>query len=184
MNAQDEPRVRSDPTHRLVLLRHAKSSWADEGSADVDRPLAERGRRDAGAVGRWLVDHDHVPELVLCSTATRTRQTWARAAAGGGDRLAAVPVRHVDAIYQAWPDTLLDLVRSLPEDVGTALLVGHAPGVPELADRLQRVSGDQPLGASADGFPTSALAVLEVRGPWAGTGPGTARLLAYEVVRG
>jgi phosphohistidine phosphatase len=164
---------------QLVLLRHAKSSW-DDVLPDVERPLASRGRRDAAAAGHWLAEHVGRPDLVLCSTAIRTRQTWARVAEAEPDVLGTVPVRFEDAIYQAWPDTLLDLVRQLPDGTGTAVLVGHAPGVPDLAERLNRASGDGPVGD----FPTSAVAVLNVTGAWAELGPATASLAAYAVPRG
>lgn len=165
--------------HRLVLLRHAKSSW--EGDLDdVDRPLNARGRRDADAAGRWLAQHVGAPDLVLCSIAARTRETWARVSAAGGDALTAAPVRFVDAIYQARPDTLLDQVQALPEATGTTLLVGHAPGLPDLAERLDAGGGPARLGD----FTTSAVAVFDLDGPWAETGPRSASLAAFEVPRG
>lgn len=167
-------------SRRLVLLRHAKASSDDPRLADAERPLTERGRRDAAAVGRWLAEQDLHPDLVLCSTSLRTRQTWAAALAAEPDLLADVPVRLEAGVYQAWPDTLLDLVQALPDDVGTAVLVGHSPGVPDLAERLNRASGAGPVGD----FPTSAVAVLDVAGAWGDLGPGTASLAAYAVPRG
>ncbi len=148
--------------------------------SDAERPLTARGRRDAAAVGRWLVAQDVRPDLVLCSTSLRTRQTWASALEAAPQQLADVPVRLEAPVYQAWSDTLLDLVRGLADDVGTVVLVGHAPGVPDLAERLNRGTGDAPVGD----FPTSALAVLHVTGSWSGLTPGTASLAAYAVPRG
>lgn len=164
---------------RLVLLRHAKSSWADD-LPDADRPLSARGRRDAAAAGHWLVEHVGRPDLVLCSTAVRTRQTWTRLCEAEPDVLATVTVRHEAAIYEAWSDTLLDLARRLPDDVATAVLVGHGPGLPDLAERLNRASGDGPVGD----FPTSAVAVFTLSGAWDELGPGSATLTAYAVPRG
>jgi phosphohistidine phosphatase len=166
-------------TRRLVLLRHAKSS-REHDLPDVDRPLSPRGRRDAAASGTWLAEHVGTPDLVLCSTALRTRQTWDRAREAAPDVLGDVPVRLEAAIYEAWSDTLVDLVHALADEVGTAVLVGHGPGLPDLAERLNRVSGDGPIGK----FRTSAVAVFTVDGSWAEVGPGTARLTAYEVPRG
>lgn len=167
-------------SRRLVLVRHSKASSDDPRLSDAERPLTDRGRRDAAAVGRWLAAQDVHPDLVLCSTSLRTRQTWGAALAAEPDLLADVPVRLEAEVYQAWPDTLLALVQALPAEVGTAVLVGHSPGVPDLAERLNRASGAAPVGD----FPTSAVAVLDVVGPWGDLGPGTASLTAYAVPRG
>jgi phosphohistidine phosphatase len=166
-------------TPRLVLLRHAKSSW-EQGLPDADRPLAPRGRRDAVAAGHWLAEHVGRPDLVLCSTAVRTRQTWDEVCQAEPAVLRTVPVRFESTIYEAWSETLLDLVRRLPPDVGTVVLVGHGPGLPDLAERLNRGSGDGPLGE----FRTSAVAVFAFDGPWDGLDPGTATLTAFAVPRG
>ena len=174
-----DPGASTPPRRRLVLLRHAKSSW-DHELPDVDRPLSGRGRRDAAAAGHWLAAHVGRPDLVLCSTAVRTRQTWARVCEAEPDVLGPAAVRFEDAIYEAWTETLLDLARALPDDVATAVLVGHGPGLPDLAERLNRASGDGPVGD----FPTSAIAAFAVAGSWDALGPGTATLTAYEVPRG
>jgi phosphohistidine phosphatase len=176
---EQEPGSPRPPLRRLVLLRHAKSSWEHE-QPDADRPLSGRGRRDAAEAGRWLAAHVGRPDLVLCSTAVRTRQTWARACEAEPDVLGTVPVRFEAAVYGAWSDTLLDLARELPDAVSTAVLVGHGPGLPDLAERLNQVSGDGPLGK----FRTSGIATFAVFGPWAELGPGSAALTAYEVPRG
>lgn len=171
--------VPAAPEHRrLVLLRHAKSSWEDD-LPDAERPLSPRGRRDAAAVGHWLAAQVGRPDLVLCSPALRTRQTWTRVCEAGPDVLGTAPVRLEPAIYQASTTTLLALVRELAEDLATVLLVGHAPGLPDLAHRLAATGGGEPLGD----FPTSAVAVLRV-GRWAELGVGTAALDAYAVPRG
>jgi phosphohistidine phosphatase len=145
---------------RLLVLRHAKSDWP-EGVADHERPLAKRGRRDAPKVGRWLATHDYLPDVVVCSTAQRTRQTWELA----GDQLPATPTVIFDQrAYGASAQTLLYLARELPGECRTALLIAHNPGVSELA------------GVS---FPTAAVAVLEFGGGWADLAPGQARLAAF-----
>ena len=167
------------PLRRLVLLRHAKSSWEHE-LPDADRPLSPRGRRDAAAAGHWLAAHVGRPDLVLCSTAVRTRQTWGRAREAEPDVLGTAPVRFERDIYEAWSDTLLDLARALPADVVSAVIIGHGPGLPDLAERLNRVSGDGPVGT----FKTSAIASFAVVGAWNDLGPGTAVLTAYAVPRG
>jgi phosphohistidine phosphatase len=144
----------------LLVLRHAKSDWP-EGVADHDRPLAKRGRRDAPKVGRWLLRHDYLPDVVVCSTAQRTRETWDLAAAkltGGRD------VRFDGRAYGASAQTLLYLARELPDECRTALLIAHNPGVSAFA------------GVA---FPTAALAVLEFDGAWPDLTPGQARRTAF-----
>jgi phosphohistidine phosphatase len=162
---------------RLILLRHAKSDWPDV--ADHDRPLARRGRRDSPAVGRWLGGAGYVPDAVVCSTALRARQTWdlasgALASAAGG---ASPPVRYEPRVYQATVLGLLMLVREFPDDRHTMLIVGHNPGLAELAVGLAAPHTPGPPVA----FPTAAVAVLGVPGPWASAAPGEARLLDFAV---
>jgi phosphohistidine phosphatase len=165
-----------------MLLRHAKSDWPDV--PDRDRPLAGRGQRDAPVIGRWLRDHGYQPEIVICSVARRTRQTWDLIAPELGGSPA---VRFEPRAYAASALTLLYLVRELPAACRSALLVGHNPGVSELASTLLESPGNGETGAGAPGspglrFPTAAVAVLEFDGDWATLGPlalAGARLLAY-----
>ena len=152
---------------RLILLRHAKSDWPDV--PDRDRPLAKRGRRDAPVIGRWLRDYGYLPEAVVCSAARRTRQTWelVAPALGGSPSVTFEP-----RAYAASALTLLYLVRELPLGYRAALLIGHNPGIEELASSL--AGNGEHLR-----FPTAAVAVLEFPGDWADLAPGQARLLAY-----
>ena len=119
---------------RLHLLRHAKSSWKDESLADRDRPLAGRGRRAAAAMAEHFAAQGIVPGLVLCSTAVRTHQTYARLELGD------VPVRYEPGIYGASADELLTLLRTVPDTVDTLLMIGHNPGLEDLALLLARPS--------------------------------------------
>jgi phosphohistidine phosphatase len=169
------------PDHLLYLLRHAKSS-RDEPLPDRQRPLSARGHRDARGVGSLLAARGWRPDLVLCSGAVRTRQTWELAAAAGAE---AAEVRFVDAIYEAPADRLAGLVRETPEAVGGLLLVGHAPGLPDLAETLGRRPEPRGVWARMDAkYPTSGLAVLRVPGAWAQAAAGSAELVAFEVPRG
>ncbi|MDH4353087.1 MAG: histidine phosphatase family protein [Actinomycetota bacterium] len=167
--------------HVLGLLRHAKSAYPP-GVPDARRPLSDRGARDAPEAGRRLAERLGVPDLVLVSTATRTQQTWAAAQTAFPH-----PPHHraEHLIYDASVDDLLLLIRSLDEAVGTAVLVGHNPGLEEAAFAL---SGDRSdpdaVRAMSQKFPTSALAVLSVELPWAHVVPGSARLESFEVARG
>jgi phosphohistidine phosphatase len=157
-------------THQLILLRHAKSDWP-ENVPDHDRPLAKRGRRDAPHVGRWLRQHGHVPDAVICSTAVRTRETWELASAKLHEQSPAVTFE--PRAYAASAMSLLYLARELQESTSTALLIAHNPGISELARSLAGTSRDQLS------FPTAGVAVLEVRQRWADLGPGDARLVAF-----
>ncbi len=164
--------VDADYPRRLVLLRHAKSDWP-EGVTDHDRPLATRGRRDAPLVGRWLARSGYLADAVVCSTAHRARQTWELAAAG----LPAPPAARLDPrVYEATVLGLLMLVRELPDGIATVAIVGHNPGLAELAVGLAAPPPQPPVS-----FPTAAVAVLGLSGPWSLAGPGEARLLAFAV---
>lgn len=172
----------------LILLRHAKSAWPDV--PDHERPLANRGRRDAPAVGHWLRAAGYVPDQVLCSTARRAWETWLLAAAGLGTT---PPVSAEDRVYRASAAELLELIRQVPAGPGTLLVVGHAPSLPDLALMLAEPAAGMPGGghgardldelAPLDRmrakFPTAALAVLEFTGAWPQLSPGHARLAAF-----
>ena len=168
----------SDTTRRLILLRHAKSDWPDV--PDRDRPLAKRGRRDAPRIGRWLHEHGYQPDVVVCSAARRTRQTWDLVAPELGGSPA---VRFEPRAYAASAITLLYLVQELPSRYRTALLIAHNPGLSELASQLAapaeigRVTDNGPRPAIS--LPTAAVAVLEVPGDWPSLTPGQARLVDH-----
>ena len=143
--------------HMLILLRHAKSDWSGH-EGDHDRPLAKRGRRQAPEAGRWLAANVDAIDLAVVSTANRARSTWELAS----DELDEPPrTRLDDDAYAASADDLLDLVRSLDEALNTVVIVGHNPGIEELAGAL--TAGRVPM-------PTSALAVIELNSTWDGAG--------------
>ena len=167
--------------HILYLLRHAKSSW-DEPLPDHERPLAARGIRDAGAAGRLLGDRGWHPDLVLCSTAVRTRQTWQWASAAGAR---AGEVRDVQAIYEASVARLLGLVQQTAEEIECLMLIGHGPGLPGLVESLGARPEPREAWARMDAkYPTAGLAALRLPGSWADISPGQAELIAFEVPRG
>jgi phosphohistidine phosphatase len=148
----------------LILLRHAKSDWSGD-SADIDRPLAERGRRQAPNVGRWLQANIDSIDLAVVSPATRAASTWDLVA----DELDVPPTPRVDdRLYAASADELLTIVRGLPDDAGTVVLVGHNPG---LEDLVAILTGE------ATRMVTSALAVMKVPTPWATAAPRGATLV-------
>ncbi|MGP4049166.1 SixA phosphatase family protein [Streptomyces sp. 2A115] len=174
-------RAGAGPLRRLVVLRHAKSAWPD-GVADHERPLAPRGRRDAPAAGRALAEADCLPDLALCSTAVRARQTWELAAAQWGTPPL---VRHDPRLYAADVPELLEAVREVPAEVNTLLLIGHNPGLEELVLTLAGDSLDDALDDVRTKFPTSAIAVLAWHGDaWESLGHGMALLTDMIVPRG
>jgi phosphohistidine phosphatase len=169
--------VDTDYAHRLILLRHAKSDWPED-TPDHDRPLAKRGRRDAPIAGQWLARNGYVPDAVVCSTARRARETWELAAECLAAATPGPPpgVRFEPRVYGATVLGLLMLVREFPEDRRTVLVVGHNPGIAELAVGLI-----DPPPLPPAGYPTAAVAVLGLRGGWADAGPASARLLDFTV---
>jgi phosphohistidine phosphatase len=140
---------------RLYLLRHAKSSWKDTSLPDHDRPLAGRGRRAAKAIGRYLRDQHIEPDLVLCSSARRARETLDRLEKA----LHASTVRVEEELYAASASTLLDRLRGVDDSVESVMLIGHNPGLQELALDLARPSSATDDIAAK--YPTAALATLE-----------------------
>ena len=151
--------------HTLILLRHSKSDWSGD-EADVDRPLAKRGRRQAPEAGLWLATHVDRIDMAVVSTAERARASWDLVSAGLGER---PETRHDEDAYAASAVGLLDIIRSLGEELKTVVLVGHNPGLEDLAETLigERVT-----------LPTSALAVIDLDGPWRGAGGTPGRLRA------
>ncbi|GHJ41184.1 histidine phosphatase family protein [Streptomyces sp. TS71-3] len=165
---------------RLVVLRHAKSAWPDD-VPDQERPLAQRGQRDAPAAGRWLRESGYEPDLVLCSTALRTRQTWDKAA----EQLRGTPLVLFDPrIYAADVDRLLDVLREVFDQYRSVLLIGHHPGVQDLVLALSSGGDNEGLTRLRTKFPTSAIAVMTQPGRWADLAPGTALLTKFAVPRG
>jgi len=168
----------------LLLLRHAKAQ-SMQGTKDHDRELAPRGRDDARAVGQWLSDPSHAlaPDLVICSTSERTRQTLAGLLASG---VSAREVLFDERVYDAGAASLLDALLEVPDPVSTVLMIGHAPGIPMLASTLalDGTGSTEALERLSRGFPTSGLAILGFEGGWGSLAPETARLREFVVPRG
>lgn len=147
-----------DHGNRLYLLRHAKSSWDDPSLRDDERPLAPRGQRAAALLEQHFAASALHVDLVLCSPARRTRQTWARVRAG----VQSDPVvRFVPELYGATAEALLAVIRRVDPGVTSVMLVGHNPGIEDLGAGLG--------GASAllrAGFPTGGFATLTFASPW------------------
>jgi len=143
---------------RLLLLRHAKAERLRPGERDHDRRLAERGRDEAAKVGAYMSKHGLLPDRALVSTAARTRETWDLAAAAMTQKL---PVDFDERIYEASPQTLLQVVKETDRSVRALLMVGHNPGLQELAALLIGTSDVDTRQRLMEAFPTSGLAVIE-----------------------
>jgi phosphohistidine phosphatase len=164
----------------LYAMRHAKSSWKDASLADFDRPLARRGVKAARNIARVLTEVEPRPALALCSTAARAAQTYEVIAAHLGYSIAA---SFLDELYGASPAVLLDVVRGVPDALGSVLLIAHNPGMQEF---LIELSQDDDADASRqvrDQFPTAALATLWVRGEWTDLGPNRTTLTSVVLPR-
>lgn len=159
---------------RLILFRHAKSDWSQEEQDDHNRPLAERGRRAAGPMGAWLAGRGFRPDLVLCSTARRTRATWELARGA----FSPSPKATFDAdIYHASPDALLQVVKNAPSGIQTLMIVGHNPGLEQFVEMLASKGDPEARRALSAKFPTAAIAVLDFPfDDWASVKPGSGRL--------
>jgi phosphohistidine phosphatase len=159
---------------RLYLLRHAKSDRSDPAAADFDRPLNGRGRQAAPAMGRYLRRHKLIPDLVVCSAARRTRETWELA---GAQLKTGVAVQFSQPLYLAAPHQILRLLRELPDSAGSALLLGHNPGLQIVATELTG-SGDASVRHRLQAkFPTGALAVIDFEvSRWGDVAEGKGRI--------
>ncbi|WP_324785368.1 histidine phosphatase family protein [Streptomyces sp. H51] len=160
---------------RIVLFRHAKADWPPV--TDHERPLAERGRKDAPVAGRKLADTGIHLDLALCSTATRTRETWKLAVHELPERPKTV---YEERIYEASPGELIALLNETPDDAQNVVLIGHNPGIHGLAEILAGPDeSDARRRMARRGFPAAAFAVLAFEGSWKSLEPGVATLLDY-----
>ena len=155
---------------KLIVMRHAKAGELP-GGPDFERALRPRGRRDSAAAGRWLAATGLLPDLVLCSAARRTRQTWQHLSA---TLLAGTPASTPEfsaeqRLYQADSEDVADVVREAGDDFATVLYIGHNPAAAGLVALL---TGTEPA------FPTAAIAVIGVPGSWPELAPREGELIA------
>lgn len=161
----------------LYLLRHAKAERESESGEDFDRPLAERGFRDAEALGRFLSARDWRPDLIVTSTACRTLQTVAGVTADWPKPVAVIEEKD---LYLAPSTRLHKAVRATSEEAASLLLVGHNPGIEDLAIELIRNVPSEAARRLNRTLPTCGLAVFELSVErWARASPDFARLVAY-----
>jgi phosphohistidine phosphatase len=163
-------------TLRLILIRHAKSSWSNPFADDHARVLNARGQDSAKAVGEWMAEHRYVPDVVLCSDATRTQET--------ADLIlsALTPTPELiltGKIYHASPDTILDLVKQ--QTAATVAVIGHNPGIGMLANGLVKTA---PTHRRFSDYPTCATTVIDFEGEgWKELQPRTGQCEAFVVPR-
>ncbi|MEM1074604.1 MAG: histidine phosphatase family protein [Pseudomonadota bacterium] len=136
---------------RLILMRHAKSTWREIGLADHDRPLNKRGKRSASALGDWLRSKEHIPGEVLCSSSERTGQTFLGLALEP-----ATQVKILKALYHADPQGMMDQLRNARANC--VLMIGHNPGICDMAHRLVR---NPPAHSRFEDYPTGATLVCD-----------------------
>ena len=163
--------------HQLLILRHAKSSWDDTSLPDRDRPLSGRGRRAIAAIRDVMRELGLVPDLILLSPSRRTRETLA-----GLEPWDETPlVEPMEMLYLANADQLVAVLRDVPETVRSVLLLGHNPGLHDLAVRLAGDAGGEAAQRLAKGLPTAALVELAVAAPWRQLAAGGGRPVRYIV---
>ena len=162
----------------LLLLRHAKSAWSDPRLDDHDRPLNPRGERAARAMAEHIARKSPRPDLILCSTAMRTRQTLAPLLKRLG--APAPPIALESGLYLASEDVLLAHLQTAPDSATTVLLIGHNDGIGELAADLAGSGPAEALASLRAKYPTGALAVFAIPdGPWSELAPGKAKLVEF-----
>lgn len=179
--AKPAQRSRQGTMKRLYLLRHTKSSWKEDDLSDHERPLAPRGRRAAPPIGVYLRDHSILPDLVLASSARRTRETWELVSL----MLPRPPrVLYEDKLYLATADEMLARLRRLDEETASVLIVGHNPGLQELAERLFGEGDSDALAKLRGKFPTGGLALYQFDiERWDELLPGIGKLTDFVVPR-
>jgi phosphohistidine phosphatase len=162
--------------HQLLLLRHAKSSWDDPKLVDRDRPLNKRGHRAAGVMRKAILDFGLTPDVVLVSPARRTQETLAALEPWGELPL----VEQVEALYLASAPQLLGVLCNVSETVRSVMLIGHNPGLHELAVLLAGPSdASEVTQRLSGGFPTAALAEFAIATSWRQLGAAGTRLVRF-----
>jgi phosphohistidine phosphatase len=161
---------------RLILLRHAKTERDSPSGKDHDRRLEERGRDDAAAIATWLAERDLLPDQALVSTATRTRQTW-EVVAELFPAKAEPQVEHLPELYSASASQLLQAIHEVSAGVNRLMLIGHNPGLHELALALTCKCDDDQRRHLAGNMPTATAVVIDFPiADWADARFGTGKL--------
>ncbi|VAW49489.1 Phosphohistidine phosphatase SixA [hydrothermal vent metagenome] len=161
----------------LILLRHAKSEWKQADLADIDRPLSDRGKKNATKMGRWLKEQALIPDLILVSPAQRAQQTLRRIFSEFSANVVTV-----DALYLADLPSLLNTLRETPQ-AECVMIIGHNPGLEELFEFLNHETNPNPSNnANTEQvtlFPTCALAHFVLPQTWSSLEKGDGKLLQF-----
>ncbi|MFT4470382.1 SixA phosphatase family protein [Arthrobacter sulfonylureivorans] len=166
---------------KLMIMRHAKAAWP-LGVEDHERPLAKRGHDEAPLIGRWMVEHDSIPDFILCSSALRTRQTCTWVCNELGEK-APTPMLS-DELYDSPGVRVLSEINQLPDTITSLLVVAHMPAVQDLAMRLASVDSDEEAVMDmATHYPTSGLTVLQHAKSWAELDGRDAAVTNFVVLR-
>ncbi|MBO0902109.1 SixA phosphatase family protein [Jiella sonneratiae] len=160
--------------HHLYILRHAHSSWARPGERDHQRPLDERGARDADRLAEILGEESVKIDAVACSTARRAVDTLTPLRAALGNDVA---IDYSDDLYALGAEAYFAAAARAPANVSALLIVGHNPMVEEFTAQLAGDGDEAARAALAGGFPTCALAIVGLPRPLAEVAPGSGRLL-------
>lgn len=162
---------------KLMLLRHAKSDWSDLSLDDFDRPLNVRGRKSVDLIARYMIRSRLKPNVIICSTAVRTRETVERLINGLACPL---DVIYTDRLYEAGTATLFDIVRQIDSANDSAMIVGHNPGLHAFSTLLMAEGQPDLLGRIRHKYPTGALAEFELAPPlYQHVGPAMAKLTSF-----
>ncbi|MEM8593160.1 MAG: histidine phosphatase family protein [Pseudomonadota bacterium] len=155
----------------LVVMRHAKSRWGDPQAADIDRPLNKRGMKSAKAIGDWLAKAQAIPDLVLCSSARRTAQTWENTGLNA-------EIRFLPTLYHASPGAIFTELRQAEGDC--VLVLGHNPGIAFFAGMV--IDGPPQHQRFGD-YPTAATLIADYDGEWPDIAPAKAKARAFTIPR-
>jgi phosphohistidine phosphatase len=162
---------------RLMLLRHAKSSWDAAGVKDFDRPLNARGRHAAPLMGRHMAAHALLPDRIVCSTARRTRETLAGLLSHFDRDL---DIRLTGDLYESGRGDYLDVIRAFGATARQLLVIGHNPAMQEVAVDLVGAGNPMLISAIAADYPTAALAVIDFpEKKWSEINPRGGRIVAF-----
>ena len=161
--------------HQLLLLRHAKSSWDDPKLPDRDRPLNKRGRRSVAAMRHAMRQLGLAPDLILVSTARRTQETLATLEPWDETPL----VEPMESLYLATAQQILGVLRQTNETVRSAMVIGHNPGMHDLAMLLTGARDSEPSRRLKEKCPTAALAEFAIGGTWASLDAAGGQLVRF-----
>jgi len=159
----------SNQLRELILLRHAKSDWKDGEQADIDRPISDKGKKSALKVGKWMLQNNLIPDLILTSPAKRVQQTLRRICSECGSQTIIV-----DELYNAELETLKQVLAKAPE-VERLMIIGHNPGLERLFNFLQKNTQEQ----ESHLFPTAALAHFILPNNWSELQSGDGKLIQF-----